>query len=188
MTRDRPPSAWTPGHPGVDLGPGEPPWPPPSIGLPGLALFWVARAHLGIKRLAWYPSGAPRPLVGGAGADPLRRGRTPILEEIVVVGYLVTRLVRDGVADGDGDLAGQRACLRGSLPPLPGLGAFLGNAVMGVVFALFFLRTRRVLPLVAAHTVLDVVAFVGYALLAPHVSWWRRRPTSGKRRARRAEQ
>jgi membrane protease YdiL (CAAX protease family) len=36
---------------------------------------------------------------------------------------------------------------------------------MGVVLGLFFLRTRRVLPLIIAHTLLDVVAFVGYALL-----------------------
>ena len=36
---------------------------------------------------------------------------------------------------------------------------------MGVVFSLFYLRTRRVMPLIVAHTLLDVVAFVGYALL-----------------------
>jgi hypothetical protein len=36
---------------------------------------------------------------------------------------------------------------------------------MGVVFALAYLRWRRVMPLVVAHTLLDVVSFVGYALL-----------------------
>ena len=41
----------------------------------------------------------------------------------------------------------------------------LGNAVMGVVFSLFFLRKGRVMPLIVAHTLLDVVAFVGYTLL-----------------------
>ena len=35
---------------------------------------------------------------------------------------------------------------------------------MGVVFGLFYLRYRRVMPLVVAHTLLDVVAFVGYSL------------------------
>ena len=30
---------------------------------------------------------------------------------------------------------------------------------------------ERVAPLVVAHTLLDVVAFVGYALVAPHVDW-----------------
>jgi hypothetical protein len=36
---------------------------------------------------------------------------------------------------------------------------------MGVVFAEYYRRRRRVMPLVVAHTVLDVVAFVGYALI-----------------------
>ena len=42
-----------------------------------------------------------------------------------------------------------------------------------VVFALFFLRTRRILPLVLAHTLLDVVSFVGYALLHNHLGFLR---------------
>ena len=44
-------------------------------------------------------------------------------------------------------------------------GQFLGNVVMGVVFGYWFHRTGRVMPLVIAHTILDVVAFVGYAPL-----------------------
>ncbi len=41
----------------------------------------------------------------------------------------------------------------------------LGNVVMGVVFTLVYLRVRRVVPLVLAHWLLDVVSFVGYALI-----------------------
>jgi membrane protease YdiL (CAAX protease family) len=63
------------------------------------------------------------------------------------------------------------AVLRGSYHLYQGFGAFLGNAIMGVVFALFFMRTRRVMPLIIAHTLLDVTAFVGYTLLHDHVSW-----------------
>ena len=55
--------------------------------------------------------------------------------------------------------------LRGSYHLYQGFGAFVGNAVMGVVFALFFLRYKRVMPLIVAHTLLDIVAFVGYTLL-----------------------
>jgi hypothetical protein len=44
---------------------------------------------------------------------------------------------------------------------------------MGVVFAGFFLRTRRVLPLVVAHALLDIAAFVGYALLRDRLSFLR---------------
>ena len=33
------------------------------------------------------------------------------------------------------------------------------------------LRTRRVMPLIVAHSLLDVVAFVGYTALSGRVSW-----------------
>jgi membrane protease YdiL (CAAX protease family) len=87
-----------------------------------------------------------------------------VLEEIVVVGYLITRL-----RQFDWQLpavVAASAVLRGSYHLYQGFGAFVGNAVMGVVFALFFLRTRRVMPLIVAHTILDVVSFVGYDLFA----------------------
>ena len=51
------------------------------------------------------------------------------------------------------------------------LGGFIGNFVMGLVFGYWFSRTRRVLPLVVAHTILDVISFVGYGFLRDHVSW-----------------
>ncbi|WP_316249054.1 hypothetical protein [Brachybacterium sp. Z12] len=41
---------------------------------------------------------------------------------------------------------------------------------MGLVFGEWYRRTRRTLPLVIAHTVLDVFAFVGYALLRDVIS------------------
>jgi membrane protease YdiL (CAAX protease family) len=64
------------------------------------------------------------------------------------------------------------AVLRGSYHLYQGFGAFVGNAVMGVVFALFFLRYKRVMPLIVAHTLLDVVAFVGYTVLPDSwLSW-----------------
>ena len=45
---------------------------------------------------------------------------------------------------------------------------------MGVVFALFFLRTKRVMPLIVAHTLLDVFAFVGYTVLPDELLSWLR--------------
>jgi membrane protease YdiL (CAAX protease family) len=36
---------------------------------------------------------------------------------------------------------------------------------MGLLFTGYYLRYRRVMPLVVAHTALDVVAFVGYTVL-----------------------
>jgi membrane protease YdiL (CAAX protease family) len=94
-----------------------------------------------------------------------------ILEEIVVVGYLMTRLRQLGWAAPAMVLTS--ALLRGSYHLYQGFGGFAGNAVMGIIFATFYLRYRRVGPLVLAHTLLDAVAFVGYATLSGHVSFLR---------------
>ena len=59
---------------------------------------------------------------------------------------------------------GLSAVLRGSYHLYQGFGPFLGNAVMGVVFAEYFRRRGRVMPLIVAHTILDTVTFVGYQL------------------------
>ena len=94
-----------------------------------------------------------------------------VLEEVVVVGYLLTRLRQ---LDWRLPLAvAASSLLRGSYHLYQGFGAFVGNAVMGVVFSLVYLRWRRVGPLVVAHTILDVVAFVGYTLLKDHLAWLR---------------
>jgi membrane protease YdiL (CAAX protease family) len=61
--------------------------------------------------------------------------------------------------------------LRGSYHLYQGLGGFAGNAVMGLVFGEVYRRWGRLWPLVVAHTLMDLVAFVGYALLAGHVGW-----------------
>ena len=94
-----------------------------------------------------------------------------VLEEVVVVGYLLTRLRGLGLRTWHAVAAS--ALLRGSYHLYQGIGGFVGNAVMGVVFALFFLRTKRLWPLIVAHTVLDVVAYVGYTLLRDRVGWLR---------------
>jgi membrane protease YdiL (CAAX protease family) len=63
------------------------------------------------------------------------------------------------------------ATLRGSYHLYQGLGGFFGNAAMGVIFAVLFLRWKRATPMIIAHTLIDAVAFVGYVVLAGHVSW-----------------
>lgn len=42
---------------------------------------------------------------------------------------------------------------------------------MGVLFAVIFLRWWRTNPMIIAHALINGVAFVGYTLLAGHVSW-----------------
>lgn len=91
------------------------------------------------------------------------------LEEFVVLGYVMIRLRQLGASAPTA--IGVSAVVRGSYHLYQGLGGFLGNAVMGLLFGWLYVRWGRVTPLVVAHTVIDIVAFVGYALLAGHVSW-----------------
>jgi membrane protease YdiL (CAAX protease family) len=92
-----------------------------------------------------------------------------VIEEVVVVGYLLTRLEKLGVRPSRAIAIS--AVIRGSYHLYQGIGAFFGNAFMGAVFGILYRRWGRVTPLIIAHFLIDAVAFVGYALLAGHVSW-----------------
>ncbi|MFM9446438.1 CPBP family intramembrane glutamic endopeptidase [Streptomyces acidiscabies] len=92
-----------------------------------------------------------------------------ILEEVIVVGYLLRRLGQLGWGAGAALVAS--SVLRGSYHLYQGIGGFIGNMVMGVVFVCLYRRWGRVGPLVVAHSLLDIGAFVGYALLAGKVDW-----------------
>ena len=92
-----------------------------------------------------------------------------LLEEVLVIGYLLTRLRKLGVNPAWAVVIA--AVLRGSYHLYQGAGGFAGNAVMGLIFGFLFLRWRRAAPMIVAHTLIDSVAFVGYALLVGHVSW-----------------
>jgi membrane protease YdiL (CAAX protease family) len=98
--------------------------------------------------------------------DGLQNG---ILEEIVVLAYLLRRL--DQLDWSPAGAIALSAVLRGSYHLYQGLGGFLGNAAMGVVFAILYRRWGRVTPFIIAHALIDAVAFVGYAALHGHVSW-----------------
>jgi membrane protease YdiL (CAAX protease family) len=92
-----------------------------------------------------------------------------LLEEVLVTGYLLTRLRKLGV--NPWGAVAISATLRGSYHLYQGFGGFIGNAIMGVIFGTLFLRWRRATPMIIAHTLIDAVAFIGYALLVGHVSW-----------------
>ncbi len=136
------------------------------IGIPGLALVWAAR-ELGVNAslnvvdfpAVWYR--IPVLLL-----EALQNG---LIEEIVVVAFLLTRLRQMGWSDQRALLTS--ATLRGSYHLYQGYGGFVGNFVMGVVFGWWFQRSRRVVPLVIAHFLLDAISFVGYVYLHGRVSW-----------------
>ena len=136
------------------------------IGVPGLALYQIARI-----------------LGANASVEPAELNdtwwRIPVLlllsfgngwaEEVIVVGFLLTRLrqlrVNPWVALAISSL------LRGAYHLYQGFGAGLGNLAMGLVFGYAWQRTGRLWPLIIAHTVIDAVAFVGYSLLAGRLGW-----------------
>jgi membrane protease YdiL (CAAX protease family) len=136
------------------------------IGIPGLLLVILAR-HLGINAQldasdiadVWYRY--PILIMQG-----LQNG---VLEEVVMIGFLLTRFRQLNWPAGRAILVS--ALIRGSYHTYQGLGGFVGNLIMGALFGWWFTRTRRVLPLVIAHSVIDVVSFVGYAALHGRVGW-----------------
>ncbi len=88
--------------------------------------------------------------------------RAALTEEVIFIGYLFDRLRRLGWSWWSIILA--TAALRGAYHAYQGLGAVVGNFAMGLVFGWCYRRWGRVMPLVIAHTLIDVVAFVGYPL------------------------
>jgi membrane protease YdiL (CAAX protease family) len=92
-----------------------------------------------------------------------------LLEEIVVVGFLMRRLTQLGW--GPGAAIATSALVRASYHLYQGVGGLLGNLAMGIVFGWLFLRWGRVMPLIVAHALIDIVAFLGYAVLAGRVDW-----------------
>ena len=92
-----------------------------------------------------------------------------IVEEVIVVGYLLRRLNQLGWSPMASMAAS--SILRGVYHLYQGIGGLVGNMVMGVIFVWLYRRWGRVGPLVAAHALIDIVAFIGYALLAGKVGW-----------------
>jgi membrane protease YdiL (CAAX protease family) len=136
------------------------------IGIPGLGLYLVAHA-LGLA-LTVQPSTLtdtwwrlPVLVVSAAG--------NAFAEEVLLTGYLLTRLRSLGWSENRA--VGVSALVRGCYHLYQGFGGGIGNLVMGAVFGRVWQRTGRLWALVGAHTLLDVVAFLGYALLAGHVGW-----------------
>ena len=113
------------------------------------------QAWLGPVALGW--------LVPGAGHIYLKRWNRGVLLLLAIVGMFVFGLLMRGkmFEPTDGDL----------FTMVLNYGGFAGNLVMGLVFGFYWQRTKRLWPLVIAHTILDVVAFVGYTMLRGKVSW-----------------
>jgi membrane protease YdiL (CAAX protease family) len=136
------------------------------IGLPGLGLYLVAQrlgANLTVLPTVLNDTWWRMPvLIMAAAANAWA-------EEVLMVGYLLTRLRQ--LRFGRYAAVAISAVLRGAYHLYQGFGGFAGNLAMGLVFGYLWQRTNRLWPLVIAHTVIDVVAFVGYAVLRNIVRW-----------------
>ena len=153
-------------RPGLDVGGGV--GLAALIGIPGLLLYLVAR-HLGlnaeVQPSALHNSWWRIPLL------VLAAFANGFAEEVVVVGYLITRLRQLGLSQSRA--VWTSSVLRGLYHLYQGVGAGVGNVVMGAVFGYAWCRTGRLWPLVIAHGIIDTVAFVGYVVLAGQVDWLR---------------
>ena len=151
-------------RPGFDLGVGA--LVALGIGVPGLGLYFAAR-ELGLNTQV-QASG----LADNWWTVPvliLSALQNSLLEEVVMIGYLFTRLGQLGWRWPM--IIAVSALVRAAYHLYQGFGGFVGNLIMGILFGLVYLRWKRVGPLVVAHTLLDIAAFIGYALLAPRVDW-----------------
>ena len=81
-----------------------------------------------------------------------------VTEEIVVRGYAQTRLEQLRVSTAGDPAAADRPV--GRAPRLPGLGAALTIFGLGLMYAWYFQRTRRLWPLILAHVLFDMTQLV----------------------------
>lgn len=152
-------------RPGFDLGRGF--LAAALIGIPGLAFYFAAR-ELGINTNV-----APANLAENWWTIPVLVGyavMNGVLEEVVMLGFLLKRL--EQLRMGPWGAIVVSALVRGSYHLYQGFGGAIGNVVMGLVFGWLYRRWGRVMPLVVAHTILDLVSFIGYALVAPYTDWF----------------
>ena len=89
-----------------------------------------------------------------------------LLEEAVVVGYLIRRLEQLGWSGAAAVLAS--AGLRASYHLYQGWGGFASNLALGLAFGYAFRRWRRTWPLVVAHFTVDALAGLAYMAFRGH--------------------
>jgi membrane protease YdiL (CAAX protease family) len=130
------------------------------VGIAGIGVY-LAAVELGVNRFV-----VPTPPLGHWWTIPalvLNAVEAGVVEEVIVLGYLITRLQQ--LSWSPMWAIATTALLRGSYHLYQGWGGFAGNVAMGLLFGYLFLRWgRRTWPFVVAHVLLDVGAGVGFIL------------------------
>lgn len=80
-----------------------------------------------------------------------------LLEEVIMVGYLLGRLEKIGMSAVAAAVLS--SAIRGSYHLYQGFGPFFGNFLMGLLFCWLYKKYGRVMPLVVAHSFVDIAAF-----------------------------
>lgn len=136
---------------------------PVLIGIPGIALYWLA-LELGLtSRIVPSSLGDYWWTIPVLFLAALRAG---LQEEIIALGFFIRKL---GLIKPDWSLwliVILASAFRASYHLYQGYSAFLGNFVMGLAFGYLFIRTGRVAPMIIAHTTMNTAVFVGYPLVA----------------------
>ena len=139
---------------------------PVLIGIPGIGLY-VQAVQLGLTAKV-IPSALGdywwTPLILFLAA--LRAG---LQEEVIAVAFFAKKLelIRPEITVLAVVLIS--SAFRASYHLYQGFSAFIGNFIMGLVFAYLFFRVKRVAPLVIAHTVMNTAVFIGFPLVAPYL-------------------
>jgi membrane protease YdiL (CAAX protease family) len=135
-----------------------------GIGIPGIGLYWLALEFGFTSQII------PSALGDNWWSIPvlvLAALRAGLQEEIIMLGFFIGKLKLINPKYSILMLILVSSLIRGTYHLYQGFSGFLGNFLMGLLFGWVFYKTGRVAPLIIAHTLMNVVVFIGYPIAAP---------------------
>ncbi|MFM1950397.1 MAG: hypothetical protein RL418_84 [Actinomycetota bacterium] len=133
-----------------------------GVGIPGIGLYFFA-LELGMTSQV-----VPSALGQNWWTIPillLAALKAGLLEEVIAVGFFTEKLKLINPELRIFVVVVLSALLRASYHLYQGYSAFIGNFVMGLVFAYWYQRSKRVAPMVFTHFLMDATVFIGYPLV-----------------------
>jgi membrane protease YdiL (CAAX protease family) len=137
-----------------------------GIGIPGIGLYWLA-LEFGLTSQI-----IPSALADNWWSIPvlvLAALRAGLQEEIIMLGFFIRKLKLIDPRYSMVVLIIASSLIRGTYHLYQGFSGFLGNFLMGLLFGWVFYKTGRVAPLIIAHTLMNIVVFIGYPIAAPYL-------------------
>ena len=133
-----------------------------GVGIPGIGLYFLA-LNLGLTSRV-----IPSSLGDNWWTVPILLMlalKAGLLEEVIAVGFLSEKWKLINSTVPTWAIVLTSALFRASYHLYQGYSAFIGNFAMGLVFAIWYQRSRRIAPLVMAHFLMDATVFIGYPLV-----------------------